>query len=64
MNDVYEITPLENGKVGGMARVAQLRNQLKQKNKNTFTILAGDFLSPSVLGTVKNEGKRIAGANG
>lgn len=62
MNDVYEITPLENGKVGGMARVAQLRNQLKQKNKNTFTILAGDFLSPSVLGTVKNEGKRIAGA--
>jgi 5'-nucleotidase len=61
INDVYEIAPLENGKVGGMARVATLKNRLKAKNPNTIAILAGDFLSPSLLGTIKQEGKRIKG---
>ena len=61
MNDVYEIAPLEGGKVGGLARVAQLRNQLKIENPNTFTFMAGDFLNPSLLGTVKYEGSRIRG---
>lgn len=61
LNDVYEIAPLEGGKVGGMARVANLRNQLKSENSNTFTFMAGDFLNPSLLGTIRYEGKRIAG---
>ena len=61
LNDVYEIAPLEGGKVGGMARVANLRNQLKIENPNTFTFMAGDFLNPSLLGTVKYEGERIRG---
>lgn len=61
LNDVYEIAPLENGKIGGMARVATLNNQLKGINGNTLTVLAGDFLSPSLLGTLKWEGKRIKG---
>ena len=61
LNDVYEIAPLEGGKVGGMARVANLRNQLKKENPNTFTFMAGDFLNPSLLGTVKYEGERIRG---
>lgn len=30
-------------------------------NPNTITVLAGDFISPSVIGTLKNEGKRIRG---
>jgi len=62
LNDVYEIAPLENGKVGGMARVATLRKQLKNDNPNTLTVLAGDFLSPSLIGTIKQNGKRIKGA--
>ena len=60
LNDVYEIAPLSDGK-GGMARVATLRKELLAKNSNTFTILAGDFISPSVIGTLKYEGKRIRG---
>ena len=62
LNDVYEIAPLENGKVGGMARVATLRKQLTNENPNTLTVLAGDFLSPSLIGTIKRNGKRIKGA--
>ena len=61
MNDVYEIAPLEQGRVGGMARVAALRNQLLTENYNLLTVLAGDFLSPSLLGTLKYEGKSIKG---
>ncbi|MCF8243995.1 MAG: bifunctional metallophosphatase/5'-nucleotidase [Saprospiraceae bacterium] len=61
MNDVYEIAPLEKGKVGGMARVATFRNQLLEENFNLMTVLAGDFLSPSLLGTMKYEGKSIKG---
>ena len=36
VNDVYEIAPLENGKVGGMARVATVKKEELLKNKNTF----------------------------
>ncbi|MBL7815900.1 MAG: bifunctional metallophosphatase/5'-nucleotidase [Saprospiraceae bacterium] len=61
LNDVYEISPTENGKAGGMARVAALRQKLLNENPNTYTVLAGDFLSPSVIGTLKYEGKSIKG---
>lgn len=61
MNDVYEISPSLSDNTGGLARVATIRKQLLAKNPNTFTVLAGDFLSPSVIGTLKHEGKRIRG---
>ena len=61
INDVYEIAPLEGGKIGGMARVATLRKKLLSENKNTYTVHAGDFLNPSLIGTLKYEGERIAG---
>ncbi|MFN0034307.1 MAG: bifunctional metallophosphatase/5'-nucleotidase [Saprospiraceae bacterium] len=61
MNDVYEISPTASDNVGGLARVATLRKELLAKNPNTFTVLAGDFISPSVIGTLKHEGKRIRG---
>lgn len=61
VNDVYEITPLEAGKVGGMARVAALKKQYLQTNPNTFLVMAGDFLSPSVYNSLQYEGKRIRG---
>lgn len=62
LNDVYEITPVEGGKFGGMARVASVRQTLQKENPNTFTVLAGDFISPSAIGTSSYEGKRINGA--
>lgn len=63
LNDVYEIAPTAgaDGGRGGLARVATLRRRLKQRNPNTFTLLAGDALSPSALGTAKVQGEPIAG---
>ncbi|MFT5166428.1 MAG: 5'-nucleotidase/UDP-sugar diphosphatase [Saprospiraceae bacterium] len=63
INDVYEIAPLEGGKTGGMARVATLKKQLKKSNPNTLTVLSGDFLNPSVIGTLKYNNKAIKGAH-
>lgn len=61
VNDVYEIAPLSGGTVGGMARVATLKKQLRQQNPNTFLVMAGDFLSPSVYNSIKYKGNRVRG---
>lgn len=61
LNDLYEITPVGGGKVGGLARLATLRKNLLEQNPNTFMILAGDVLSPSALGTATVDGERLAG---
>lgn len=61
INDVYEIEPVSGGKFGGLARVATLRKELLKENPNTFTFIAGDFLSPSALGTAQVEGKALDG---
>lgn len=61
INDVYEIGSVEKGLYGGLARVATLRKNLLKDNPNVYTVLAGDFLSPSLLGTLKYEGQRIKG---
>lgn len=58
-NDVYEITPV-NGQ-GGLARVSTLFKNLKAENPNSLLMLAGDFFSPSALGTAKVDGKRLDG---
>jgi 5'-nucleotidase len=60
-NDVYEITPIEAGKAGGLARVATLRARLKARVPHLITTLGGDYLSPSALGTARVEGERLAG---
>ena len=62
INDVYEIAPLEGGTVGGMARLATLRNQLIEENPNTLTVLAGDFLNPSVIATLSYNEKAPTGS--
>lgn len=61
MNDVYEIAPLEGGKAGGLARVATVLDSLKSINPNTISILSGDFISPSLIGTLKYQEEKIAG---
>ncbi len=62
INDVYEIAPLEGGKKGGMARVATVKKQLLQEHPNLLTVLSGDFLNPSVIGTLKYKNQKIKGA--
>lgn len=61
LNDVYEISTLEGGKVGGMARVETIHKKLLAENPNTFMVMAGDFLNPSLIGTLKYKGERIRG---
>ncbi|MEJ7675065.1 MAG: metallophosphoesterase [Chitinophagaceae bacterium] len=61
VNDVYEIAPIAGGKEGGMARVATLKKQYIRENPNTFLIMAGDFVSPSVYNSLQYLGKRIRG---
>jgi len=61
LNDTYEIAGLEGGAVGGMARIATLKKQLLKENPNTLFVHAGDFLYPSLIGTMKFEGEAIKG---
>src|SRR6478736_5398261 len=61
LNDVYEISPVEGGRSGGLARVATVVSQLKRTNAPTLVTLGGDFLSPSALGTARINGEALAG---
>lgn len=61
INDFYEIAPVDQGNSGGAARIASLRKKLLAENSNTYTLLAGDFLSPSLIGTLKVDGDRVKG---
>ncbi len=61
LNDVYEISSIQGGKFGGMARVETLHQELLAKNKNTLLVMAGDFLNPSLIGTMKHNGVRVRG---
>lgn len=63
INDIYETGSLSGGKEGGPARVARFRKDLIARNPHSplLTIVAGDFLSPSVMNDVMYEGKKIKG---
>jgi len=60
-NDVYEIGPVEGGRVGGLARVATVINDLRRTSAPVITTLGGDYLSPSALATARIDGEPIAG---
>lgn len=61
LNDVYEIAPTGGGLYGGMARVAHIRDSIREITPNTYMVMAGDFLNPSLLGTMKHNGEPIKG---
>ncbi len=48
-NDIYEIGPVEGGRVGGLARVATVLNDLRRTTAPVISTLGGDYLSPSAL---------------
>jgi 5'-nucleotidase len=58
INDVYEISPVDQNKRGGLARVATLQKQIRAVSPNTLFLIAGDFISPSVASRVF-EGKQM-----
>ena len=55
INDVYRSEGLDKGKLGGLARVRTIRNQLEQEDDNVLFLHAGDFLQPSFSSRV-NQG--------
>ena len=61
LNDVYEIAPIQGGAYGGLARVETVHKQLLNENPNTMLFLAGDFLNPSLLGSIKVDRERVRG---
>jgi 5'-nucleotidase len=48
VNDVYQFTPVDGGKAGGLARLLTLKKEAVAENPNTVFTLGGDTLSPSV----------------
>jgi 5'-nucleotidase/UDP-sugar diphosphatase len=61
LNDVYEIERSGKQPLGGLSRVARLRKKLVEVNPRTYTVLSGDALSPSPLGSAIIEGDELAG---
>jgi 5'-nucleotidase len=55
LNDVYEVAPVEGGRLGGLARVATLRRQLAEREPNLLVLMIGDFLSPSAIGATTGD---------
>jgi len=60
-NDVYEIGPVEGGRVGGLARVATVIKDLRRSNSPVMVTLGGDYLSPSALAVPRIDGEPIGG---
>jgi 5'-nucleotidase len=61
INDVYSTVPIDG--VGGLARVASLKQQLAAAGRTPILVLAGDFLSPSVASSVFKGEQMIAALN-
>ncbi|HQZ16404.1 MAG TPA: hypothetical protein PLD86_05965, partial [Vicinamibacteria bacterium] len=47
INDVYRIEGLQEGTIGGLARVRALRKELEREAPDLLMLHGGDFLFPS-----------------
>lgn len=61
INDVYSTVPI-NG-IGGLARVAALKQQLIKAGRTPLLVIAGDFLSPSVASSIFKGEQMVAALN-
>src|SRR3982751_6783989 len=52
LNDVYQISPVDKGTRGGLARVATLRKKVMEESPSTLFLLAGDTIAPSVASNI------------
>src|ERR1041384_5174929 len=60
LNDVYQISPVDKGTRGGLARVATLRKKVMEESPNTLFLLAGDTIAPSVASNIFKGQQMIA----
>jgi len=63
VSDVYVLEPVDQGRRGGMARLATLVRRIRAENPNTLFVLGGDTLSPSSLSTSLQGRQMIAAFN-
>ena len=63
LNDVYEISPVDGGESGGLARVATLLDRERNRSPHNLFLLAGDFLSPSLASKEFKGAQMIASLN-
>ncbi|MEK6406259.1 MAG: 5'-nucleotidase C-terminal domain-containing protein [Acidobacteriota bacterium] len=63
LNDVYQISPVDRGKSGGMARVGTLQKQIRAQSPHTLFLLSGDFISPSVASRLFKGKQMVAALN-
>lgn len=60
LNDVYQISAVDKGTRGGLARVATLRKQIMEESPNTIFVLGGDTIAPSVASNIFKGQQMIA----
>lgn len=48
VNDIYQFTPVDGGKRGGLARLITLKKEIQKDNPNLIFTFGGDTISPSV----------------
>ncbi|HYG83221.1 MAG TPA: bifunctional UDP-sugar hydrolase/5'-nucleotidase [Pyrinomonadaceae bacterium] len=60
LNDVYQISAVDKGTRGGLARVATLRKQVMEESPNTLFLLGGDTIAPSVASNIFKGQQMIA----
>src|SRR5262245_52594846 len=61
VNDVYSTTPVDG--LGGLARVATLKQQLAAAGRTPLLVVAGDLLSPSVASSIFKGEQMVAALN-
>ena len=61
INDVYTTAPTDG--LGGLARVATLKQELAKAGRTPFLVIAGDFLAPSVASSVFKGEHMVAALN-
>ncbi len=62
-NDDYQLAAVDNGKAGGLDRLAGLVNQYRAKEPCTLLLFAGDLISPSVESSIFKGAQLIDGLN-
>lgn len=63
LNDVYQVSPVDKGKRGGIARVGMLQKKIREQSPNTLFLLSGDFISPSVASRIFKGKQMVAALN-
>jgi 2',3'-cyclic-nucleotide 2'-phosphodiesterase (5'-nucleotidase family) len=61
INDVYSMIPVDG--MGGVARVATIKNGLVAAGRTPLLVIAGDFLSPSVASSIFKGEQMVAALN-